>query len=155
MHSSSVITLIQASIQPFQLKGCSRSFYYDRPLLYGTPCQKNFDSTTLFTTNLNLCFSSFTYVLLNFTKNLKLIFSQLPFLANFASHRPDRPLLCMEFLFWLCVCHSLSFHLSIMRIRTSLYRVTDSLYAHAYIVRLRCNATSCTKNIKPNIYGAN
>jgi hypothetical protein len=47
------------------------------------PCQKNFDNSTLLTPNLNLCFSSCH---LNFTRNLKLIFSLLRFLPNLASH---------------------------------------------------------------------
>jgi hypothetical protein len=92
-RSSSVVTLKRPK-NASRLKVSSRSFYHS------APCQKNFDNSTLITPNLNLCFSSCH--LLNFTRNLKLFFSLLLFLANFPSH-----LVCFSvFLRWLCVCRS-------------------------------------------------
>jgi hypothetical protein len=117
---------------PSSLKVSSRSFYHSA-LLHGTLCKKNFDNTTLFTPYLKNCFASFH--LLNFTRNLKLIFSQLPFLVNFAPTRTASLVLilalCLSFII-IFSYHSPSPHLllSILGLRTNLVYKQISKHSH-------------------------
>jgi hypothetical protein len=75
------------------MRVCPRTTYWHVSLRWWTVdwtsaghSQKNCANTTTFAPKLNLCI--FNYHLLKFTRNLKLIFSQLPFLLNYASD-PD------------------------------------------------------------------
>jgi hypothetical protein len=74
--------------------------------------------------SINLCFSS--YNILNFTRNFKLIFSQLLFLLNFASHGPTRTASLFFYPGFVLVIYG-HFHLSFTLISFVAFYLKDKL----------------------------